>query len=155
MTDDVYSKPGQPGELLTADGSGQNTIATCTNGYCEGATSPSTLKTCPPGYFNNYSGASADGQHSLAGCTPTPAGTYGSSQTQCGLGKYCPPGSATEDLLTPPGYFHYDQASGMGHIKDLNRCPAGKWCPAGSSETDSTALPDCAVGYYCEPATEF
>jgi len=51
MTTDVYSKPGQPGEYLTANsGTGNNDISSCEAGYCEGATSSTTFKTCPNGY---------------------------------------------------------------------------------------------------------
>jgi hypothetical protein len=55
MTDDVYSKPGQPGELLVRDGSGlNNDITDCTGGFCEGATYSGNLGTCPAGYHMQY-----------------------------------------------------------------------------------------------------
>ena len=60
MTEDVYSKPGQPGELIDAT----NAITDCTGGYCEGATYAATVKTCPVGYNLDYSGTSNDNQHS-------------------------------------------------------------------------------------------
>jgi hypothetical protein len=51
MTDDVYSKPGQPGELLVPNaGTLNNDITDCTGGYCEGATYLATVITCPTAY---------------------------------------------------------------------------------------------------------
>lgn len=80
MTSDVYSKPGQPGEFLTRDGSNiNNDISDCSAGYCEGATYSANKKTCPAGYFNSYSGGMDAGQHSMAGCSPAASGTYGAT----------------------------------------------------------------------------
>lgn len=78
MTTDVESKPGQPGEFLTRNGD-NNDIGDCTNGYCPGATHSGNKGTCPSGYRNDYSGDSANNQHSAAGCSPTASGTYSSS----------------------------------------------------------------------------
>jgi len=131
MTSDVYSKPGQPGEILTRDSAGlNNDIALCASGYCEGITYSTTLKTCPAGYFNNFSGDSASGQHSMAGCYPTPGGTFSSSQTACTSGFMCPVGSALADVNIPAGY--YSASNSAASINDLSSCTAGKFCAAGS-----------------------
>ena len=56
MTSDMYSKPGQPGEFLTANTlTGNNDISDCASpNYCEGATWSANVKVCPSGYFNSY-----------------------------------------------------------------------------------------------------
>ena len=56
MTSDMYSKPGQPGEFLTANTlTGNNDISDCASpNYCEGATWLTNVKVCPSGYFNSY-----------------------------------------------------------------------------------------------------
>lgn len=150
MTSDVNSKPGQPGEFLTRDSAGENNdISSCSNGYCEGITYSANLQTCPAGYFNNYSGASASGQHSQAGCYPTPGGTFSSSQTACTSGKMCPVGSALADVNIPAGYW--SASTSAASINDLTACPAGKFCAAGSTSANT----DCDAGYYCEEATTF
>jgi hypothetical protein len=152
MTDDVYSKPGQPGEILVENlGTLNNDITECTGGYCEGATYDLTLQTCPIGYNLDYTGASTDGQHSKAGCKPVDAGTYGATATTCTAGMICPPGSQTADISIPPGW--YDAATGITSFSDtvLTLCPAGSFCATGSTTTGIT----CDSGYYCEEGTTF
>lgn len=150
MTSDVYSKPGQPGELLTRDADGiNNSITVCTGGYCEGATYSGNLQTCPEGYYNTYSGTSASGQHSQAGCSPVNAGTYTSSATTCTAGQLCPMGSITNDIDIPPGY--YSSGTGKATLNDVSVCTAGKFCDFAST-SDST---DCPAGSYCLSGTVF
>jgi len=152
MTDDVYSKPGQPGELLTRDAFGvNNDIGDCTGGYCEGATYDATLQTCPTGYYLTYTGTSAGGQHSKAGCSPVAAGNYGSPAVVCDAGFICPPGSSAADISIPPGWFSASTGVSAFSDSELTLCPAGKFCAAGSITTGN----DCDAGYYCSAGTVF
>lgn len=149
MTTDVYSKPGQPGEFLTRDSSGENNdISTCASGYCPGATYSANQGTCPTGYHNNYYTGTDQGQHSMAGCWPSAPGTYGAAQTACSAGYICPPGSETESIQIPAGY--YSANTGMV-FNGLTVCTAGKWCATGST----AATTNCDAGYYCAAGTIF
>lgn len=150
MTSDVYSNPGQPGDLLTRNaGTQNNDIATCSgsNVYCPGATV--TASTCPAGYTNAYTGSSATGEHSAASCKPTPAGTYATAGTACPAGSICPPGGSAADTQIPPGY--YSASTSLTSLNDATACPAGKFCASGSTSASTS----CAAGYYCPESTVF
>jgi hypothetical protein len=59
MTIDMYSKPNQPFEFLTANiGTGNNEISACVSpNYCEGAKWNANVKVCPSeSYTNSCSG---------------------------------------------------------------------------------------------------
>jgi hypothetical protein len=148
MTTDVYSKPGQPGEFLTRNGD-NNDIGTCSGGYCPGATWTDNKGTCPLGYHTTYSGDSANDQHSAAGCSPTPDGSYSSSQTPCDAGRMCPIGSKTNTVNIPTGY--YSASSSRYNINSLAICDAGKFC----AEESTDANTDCTAGMYCVAGTVF
>lgn len=138
----------------------------CPQGYyCPNGTLAATQFPCPPGTFNNRSGATTQAQ-----CLPCTPGYYcsqyaltsaegqceagyfcigganisrpvdGSTGDICPVGAYCPAGAAIWRAC-PLGSFSV--MSGSVSVSDCEPCEAGKYCPEGRYAYD------CDAGYVC------
>ena len=141
----------------------------CPEGYfMENAGSAGPCDLAPEGHYSTGTGAKIacpDGQWSAPGgrnssvCTNCPVGYYCASggRTDCGTGKWCPPGSSAPTTC-PPGSYCPNSVTTI-----LLVCPAGTYSAANSSSctdapagnytdqgaTDSQTTSQCSTGYYC------
>ena len=123
-----------------------------------------TRKTCPGGVYGDQEGLTT--AHCTGPCPPgyyCPIGTISSTSYKCGIGNFCPEGSAYPTEI-PDGYV--GRGVDSEHFDSIDLCPVGSYCQKGVQMScpggtygDVIGLGDescsgmCPMGWYCPPGT--
>ena len=101
---------------------------------------------CPAGYYRD-----TEYGKDVTDCGPCPAGTYCPTvgfhtPTPCGLGNFCPEGSAVQQKC-PRGT--YNDVQGAYDSRGCKACTAGYYCPFLGQEAVDTVNHQCDAGFVC------